>query len=404
MSLTFKAVFDRHSSDLKIDQALVRRLHNYALGFVNRNEDHVNFFGGNLLGVYPVRYRTTDRETWFDSVVKMDEREVQNDLHEVEAFDADYQVSSDTFNQSCIYLLHRIYTSTLSSSQKEQALMDTTLIMQYKLISSLMAHYFPYPADQQIAIATYAELSMKFSLKIHGSWGALLQARAKDVLDQHSIHYKTYTEYKNDPGVIYMINDIQGRLREIIKSMVAVFYQVKESGKKFALVSATLERDGLTIVKDKHNQYQTYTRYVKQILSDKPSWVRAELSSIVCDAMHRMPPRLFEDTLAWMSDHQGHAPVIEQLIDEVLNHAYDYVTHNRSFQNGRIPLELLLTRLRALYMASRMVDPALLKSKELAESLVAQAVKTKNPSIQASIRTGVQLYICLRAFSMSYYA
>jgi len=401
---TLAGLFGDMGKGLVIDAALAKRVHNYRIQFLNRNEAHIAFFGGNLLGVHPVRFRTSDRQLWFDSVLKMDEIELKDGLLEVPAIDPSFKVSSDTFNQSCIWLMHAFWTSKLPEAQRIAAATDVALVLQYKLISSLMAHYFPYDADEATAIATYAELSRKFALKQYGSWGKLLEARAEDIVSAGSIHAKTWREYNDDKAVVYMINDIQGRLRETVNSLCEVFYRVKESGKKFALVSSTMEQDGLQVVKDKQSNYQTYTRYLKEVLGDQVSFIRGELQSIVCDAMHTMPPKLFEEVLVWMcANHNSKHPEVDELIDGVLNHAYDYVTHSRELNANRVDIGLLIARLRALYMASRMADPALISCKLLADKVVAQAVKTKNPSILASLRTGAELYIVLRSFARSYY-
>lgn len=401
---TLANLFEGLSKGLVVDAALAKRVHNYRIAFLNRNEAHIAFFGGNLLGVHPVRFRTSDRQLWFDAVLKMDEIEVKDGLMEVPSIDPTFKVSSDTFNESCIWLMHAFWKCSMPEGQRLAAARDVALILQYKLISSLMAHYFPFDADEATAITTYAELSRKFALKQYGSWGKLLEARADDIVGDSSIHAKTWREYNDDKAVVYMINDIQGRLRETVNSLCEVFYRVKESGKKFALVSSTMEQDGLQVVQDKKSNYQTYTRYLKEILGDKVSFIRGELTSIVCDAMHTMPPKLFEETLEWLcANHNSKHPEVEALVDGVLNHAYDYVTHSRELNANRVDIGLLISRLRALYMASRMADPALISCKLLADKVVMQAVKTKNPSILASLRTGLELYICLRAFSRSYY-
>lgn len=401
---TLKEIFDKLGGKLVIDANLLKRLRRYEVAFRTRNEDHVAFFGGNLLGVHPVRFRTSDREMWFDSIMEIDEKELKDALMTCPAIDPSFKVSSDTFNQSCIWLMHAIWVSKLSPEQKQQGMIDVALIFQYKLLSSLMAHYFPYPADESVAIATYAELSRKFALKVYGSWGALLRMRALDIVGPTSIHFATFRDYVDDKKVVYMANDVQGRLRETVNSLSEVFYRVKSTGMKFTLVSATVEKDGLLVVRDKHSNYQTYTRYLKEILSDKVSFLRGELASIIVDAMHTVPAHLLDEVLTWMSTyHNNRHPEIDQLVDGVLNHAYDYVTHKREFNAARVDVPLLLQRLRTLYMASRMADPALIECKALAGKIVEQSVKTKNPSIQASLRTSIQLYIVLRAFSMSYY-
>ena len=53
-------------SQLKIDRAWVMKLAKFRLGFTLRNEDHINFFGGNLFGVDVVRFTQSDRDYIFE--------------------------------------------------------------------------------------------------------------------------------------------------------------------------------------------------------------------------------------------------------------------------------------------------------------------------------------------------
>ena len=55
-------------------------------------------------------------------------------------------------------------------------------------------------------------------------------------------------------------------------------------------------------------------------------------------------------------------------------------------------------------MSSRSVDTDLLQMRDKARLVVKNATKSKNESLPASIRTGVLLYITLRAFTMQHYA
>ncbi len=402
MTMTIKEVFAKHGKNLTVDATLVRRLNNFGNGWINRSESHVAWVGGNLLGVDPIKFKTTDRQSWFEDILQMDEQALEDDLHSSPEVDPDFQVSSDAFNQSCIYLAYRIATSSLPDHTKHAALVDTFLIMQYKLMSSIMSHYFKHPADRPTAQATYESLNKKFMIKALGSWGAVLHARAEDIIAAHSIHYQTYTKYNDGKRVVYMINDIQGRLREQIKALTNEFYKVRESGSRYQLVSATIERDGLTVIKDKVGTYQTYTRYLKGLLSDRPSFIRPELAKIVCDLQHTMPPKAFDDALGWISANATNKDVL-MLVDEALNHAYDYIMHTREFQTGNVNIGLLLTRLRALYMASRKVNPILIRCTDIADEIVAREVRSQNPSLRASVRTGVLLCVVLRGFAYTYY-
>ena len=119
-----------------------------------------------------------------------------------------------------------------------------------------------------------------------------------------------------------------------------------------------------------------------------------------------MPVKLFTETLNWMSDNAkvSRSNDIEDVINETLIHAFDYFSQNRSVIQNTSDLPAMLFRLRGVYMSSRSTDAALLQLRAKTEKLVQIATGNKNQSNLASTRTGVLLYIVLRAFTMKHYA
>lgn len=405
MSATIRSVFEDATRDVKIDTKLMDRVHRFERAFVNRNPEHVAFFGGNLMGVHTMRFRPTDRDDWFNDILQIDDLLLEDGLKNVPSINSEWVRANDVMNHSCVWLLHVIYKSNLPPKIKEQAMIDAMLILQYKFLGSLMGHYFRYPADEATMLATYNQLSRKYALKQAGSWSALLIKRAEDIISPKSIHFRTFTEFSNDKDIIYMISDIQGRLREIIKSMWAVFDVVRKEGGKIQSSSATIELNGETILRDKTKKYATFIRYSLDVSHQRESFVKDELIEIITDAMHTVSPRLLKTTLEWMAVNrdQKTADKIEELIRETLIFAFDIVAKDRALYSGRSGLGSLLTKLRALYMASRMSDVVLLRNKSIADDIVRQAINSKNASVQASVRTSVQMYIVLRALAKSHY-
>lgn len=404
---TIKSVFEGLTADIPIDHKFIDRIRAFETDFSTKNADHVAFFGGNLLGVHPVRFLPADRNRWFDDVLTIDDLALQDELYKLPTIDPNRKVASDVMNHSCIWAMYAIHTSRhLSASQKEAALVEVALVLQYKYLTSIMQHNFRYPADPAIAQAAYNALTRKFTLKVCGSWKALLLKRSQDILAHSSIHYRTYTTLSPDDAVIYMINDIQSRLREIVKAMVAVFYKVKEEGSKILFNKSTeLQEDGITLVKDVGKPGSSYLRYAHEIVDDKATFIREEIVKIICSAMHTMPPKLFREVLEWLSVNHR-TPVgnkIDKLIDETILYAYQFVSEQKALQGSHQGLTNMVVKLRALYMASRMVDPTLILTRDLSEVLVKSAVSTKNSTVIASLRTGVQLYIVLRTFAKPYY-
>ncbi len=406
MAKNIRGVFEEYCGDIKIDRRFIRMLRQMRLAFVNRNSDHVQFFGGNLLGVYPVRYRTSDREQWYDEVLEANESDLVKAVKDLDSIDPTWVRASDPVNLSVVWLMYRIHNSSaLSARDKEQGLMDVLLMLQYKFISSIMSHFFPYPADHAVAVATYEALSRKFDLKKYGSWQALLEARAEAIMARSSIHYTTYTKLTDDDAIVYMVSDIQARLREIVKKTSAVFYRVKEQNLRISSTSSTIEIDGMSEILDRQRDHSRYTRYLHSIITDKPTFIRQELVDVVGDVLHTMPERYLKETLEYCSDNYGAKgdKRIEKLIDETLLHAYEYLSNNRGVMSGPSDLGSLITKLRNIYMASRMSDPVLIGMRDLAEGIVKDSISSRNKAVMASVRTGLQIYLILRAFSMNHY-
>lgn len=403
---TIKSVFEEVSKDIVVDSKMIQRIHDYERAFVNRNEDHIAFFGGNLMGVHPMRFRPVDRDTWFSDVLGIDDLLLEDGVKELKSIDPSWRRANDVMNLSCVWLLHAIHEQhDIPPALKEQGMINTLLVMQYKFLGSLMAHFYPYPADQATMLAAYASLSHKYALKVAGSWSNLLTIRAKELLSARSIHRRTYQTFTEDKAIIYMVNDIQGRLREIVKSMTKNFYEIRARGDKITSEKSVMDIDGEIVLRDKTKPHAMYIRYIQEVLGDRNSFVREDLVNVIADAMHTMPPKLLTEALEWMSvNHRAQdGEIIDKLATESLLYAFDLMSRNRELMGSKTGLMPLLVKLRSLYMASRMSDPALLLTKELSEHVVSKAVKTKNPSVIASVRTGLQLYIVLRSLAMSYY-
>jgi len=157
------------------------------------------FFGG----VNPVKFLPSDQMRWFDEIIRADELALEQKLLALPTVNKDWKVSSNTMNLSCAWLIYAIHVSkALTPQQKHQGMMDVLLILQYKFFTSLLFHYFRYPAKPEVAEATYAALSDKFTIKQVGTWGALFKDRAETILAKDSPHMKngTLLNFDDDEG------------------------------------------------------------------------------------------------------------------------------------------------------------------------------------------------------------
>lgn len=401
-----KAVFDDLCGNLVLDINFSKRLDAYITSYLNRNPEHVAFFGGNLTGVFIIRYTDSDRRQFFEDLLGVEEETVRPRLHDLDTVNPEYQVSSDTFNLACLWLIYAIHrTSKLSTAQKEHTKRQVALLLNIKLLTSLLYRYFKYPADPEIAKATYEALTYKFLLKQCGSWNRLLEVRSNDIVDSKSIHYRTLISFDKDKDIIYTINDIQGRMREILKNVYEVFMRQHSLGSRIKTSSNLVEIDGVETLRDHTHSLQKYTRYLTSLLADKNSFIKEDLVQVIERSSKALPPRPFRNSLEWFSDHYGKKETakIDKCINNTLVHAFEYLNANKVLYRNTIDLAELITRLRGTYLSSRNTDPLLQELKVDMADLIKLATNSKNDAMIAAVRTGVMLYIVARALSMRYY-
>lgn len=407
MDQNVKSIFEDECGKLVLDSKFVKRLHAYQVGFAHKNEEHVRFFGGNLLGVEVVRFTSNDRDQWFHEILQAHEYELERRLIALPGVNEDWIVSSDTMNLSIAWLSHVLYHAPkLSDKEKHQAMVDIFLILQYKYLTSLLYRYFKFPCDKAVAEATYSQLSYKFDIKKYGNWQALFNARAEEIISDKGIWKDVIRELDNDVRIGKMLADIQGRIRDMMKNIYGVLDRVRKQGVRISSTSSIIEHDGEQVLKDKSKNLLAYVRYLNSIVSDKNSFIRPELETIVAKAMPTMPESLLNTSLVWMSNNyrQPSAAVIEDLLTETLIHSFDYLESDRAAIKNTTDLPGLLSRLRGVYMSSRSTDPTLMDLRKKAESVVHQATGNKNTAVISAVRTGILLYIVLRSFTMKHYS
>jgi hypothetical protein len=405
---TLKEVFDEQFDQVKFNRDLCKRIIRYSQSFMTRNEDHNAFFGGVLLGVNPIRFLESDREAWYEDVLDVDEELLRNRFKDVKAINHDFKVMSDVFNYTSIYIAHRLERETnIPQKLRKEAQTHAFMVLHYRFLTSLLVTRFRYPADPAVAQATYAALSGRYDIRRYGSWRALLEARSEDLVSPNSIYRRAIKEFKPDAQLIRVVTDTQGRIREVVKKIYAVYRETLRAGVRVTSTSdAMVTTDGEMVLKDRHNGYSVYIRYMNEVAQSESNLIKPELIDVISSAMPTMPPKLLTESLTYLSKNynQRNQKYLEEIVNETLLYMFDYLQSNRSVLGRKNDLPGLLTKLRSLLMASRSSDATVLKLRQHTEKLVRQSVTTRNNAVIASVRTGVLLYITLRALTKDHYS
>ena len=275
--ITLLDVFDEQFKHVKFDSKLAKALYGYQIAYINSSREYLEFFGSNLLGVHVIRFKDSDVTKFFD-LLDIDLYDLSKEIKKVTAINQEFKISSDVFNLTCMYLIHRFMTTpVLTEDQRRRAYYDCAILYFIRCIAAILSARFKYPADPKLAQAAYANLSYKYLIKKLGSWHKVLDYRATDFISETGIHFNDLKEFRDD-AIVYAINDSANRISDIIKGYYNELMKVHVGGNKIGVSSSTfLDLEGEKVTKEKTMAVEVYAIYLNSIMSDKHSFIKDEL-------------------------------------------------------------------------------------------------------------------------------
>lgn len=398
-----KDIFDQMVDDLEITPRWVQTLKRYVYGFATKDNDHTEFFGSPYLGTHRILFKTSDRVTFFRDIIDVDEVRLRDELIKTKWINKDFKVSSSAFNLAIVYLMNRVHNSDLPKNLKEDALINLVMLFHYRIMTSIMNHYFGYLVKQNVAITTYNKLSLKFDIKRYGSWNALFRARGEFIIDPRTgIHYDAFAKMDNDKKIVYMVNDMESRLKGVINDYTKVLYEVKDSVDLVETDSGMAVLDGELNIKDVQKQVNRYKNYIGTVLADKNSFFKQELLTYAAKAI----PRTDEDKLelivrdfpAQWAHVKGDA--YRKFVDDVTTHMFEYLATNNIRSND---IKNVFFKLRGAYTSSKSTNALLHQLRINGDEIVKVMTGIKTEIKITSLRTSLMLYIVLRTLTMEAY-
>ena len=78
--------------------------------FVTKNQDHMEFFGGNLTGVHIVRFTPADMDRFFLDVLDIEEEEVKDSYDAFNSPDPKFLKSLPLIQQNQLFFVFSMFT------------------------------------------------------------------------------------------------------------------------------------------------------------------------------------------------------------------------------------------------------------------------------------------------------
>lgn len=384
-------------TDININRDFVRKVVEYQNRFMRKNEDTINFLGGNLIGVYSFKYLEEDRLEWIEDILRIDDIDgLKNEVHNNTKINKEFFVSSDITNLSLVWVAHKaLVDKSLTDIESEKLARAAIDMLQYKFLSSIHTRFFKYSANEGLAKATYESLDKKSGLKKYGTWKGLLDSRTSDILADNSIWFKTLRSFDNDIDIIKMLNDIQGRLKAIMKKLTDTFNRLLDMDAKIHSSGKFVIVEGEELLKDYHSRYEKVRNRLHEVVPFRNDFINDNVMEAVAKTITTVNKHHMENTLKYISDNYNSKSgvQIKQLLDDIVIFAFDVIRQEK-ISLDHIPTTMI--KLRNLFRSSRAIDPNLISIRDRMGVQVEKALTIHNTSTIASTRIAVILYITLR--------
>lgn len=400
MRYTLKEAFDDIFTGIKFDEPLAKALYKFRVGYMSANKDHMEFFGGNLLGVNIVRFKDSDVNNFF-ALFDLEYKEVVDQVRRVTTIDHNFKVGGDVFNLTVMYVIHRFLNSPVNQITRQKACYDTAMIFFCRCCAALICANFTYAADPKVAQLAYANLSQKYLIKRLGSWNKVLDYRTLALLDKkESPHSRTLQFFDEDPKVQYAISDSQGRIREMFKGYYSEFMIVHQQGDSLTIQKSFVTgAEGEDVLREKTTGPENYIYFIREIIPDRETFIRGDILQIVSRNNSNTSLRAVTTTLEWLVDGSMD-PKKHKQVDDFVCRVLVLMAHFMQYNiesNRHRDLAYVLSTLKNLFLSTRSADPDLIKVREMGEKIVTEAQGKLSTSLMMATRTAVIIYICARA-------
>lgn len=413
-----KTILDNFSSVPELNEPItsetIQMLEQYCIYFETKNE-HPLALNTAYLGVNPIYFLNYDRDILFQ-IVGISEKKMKEIIDNTSYIDTTMKVRSDPYNNLIIWMAHRVITSnSISAKEKDTGLVSLFKMMHYKFFTSIVNHSYKHGANKAIMEATIRKLSNKYHIVKYGTWKNLIEQRSRSVYSKDSIHYDKLITYDDDEKILYIISDIQSRIRHQIVLVNKVYYENWEEGDSInSYDNVSVDKDGNKVITATSNVYDLMISSLLTQIQSPARFIDNELIHTLCTIFTYIREDAFRRILMTFTQKaalQAASGDLEKigkgmtgediyigcnaLIREMIQKSYRYCIIQKVDMTNK---NSILKQCKNLYASSRVSNEDILMVKRSVTEFVLACNESKRDATNASICIAFILYIIIRTF------
>lgn len=414
MSTPFLTIYNYNPDlqNLTINTDTLKHLQAICAMFETKNR-HSEALNSPLLGVVPIFFTSTDRAALF-TIFNITEESINKTIDELPGIDPSWNVARDAYNHLILWAAYKTINSKLSNQQINDILFLLFKLLHYKFFTSIVYNSYKHGADPNVMEAVINGLSNKFDIIQEGTWKKVLEARSRDVFSSTSIHLQTIQQFKENDDVLYLLSDIQTRLRQKIKLITILYYQKKEDGEEISSYNLIDTVDGEKVIAAQTSVFDSMIEGLVNQIQSSSRFVDMELIKVLCTKFQYISEEMLRSTLVMLSDtaalqaqshdlnkskknKQGEELYIGLglLVREIIQKTYRTCILDKVNISSK---SSILLKTNNLYTNSRINDDYILNIKRSMLHFVIECKKSTRDATNASLSIAIILYIIIKSF------
>jgi len=259
------------SLDIKADKDLLEKLKRFRLDWITRDKkdsaEHIDFLSTDLVGVYPVLFSKTDVETIYD-ILNVEGKSFKKDVKKLSDINPEFKNITEPVYILMLYVMYLFNIGKASKAVKEEARNITMSILLFKMVSSILNHYYrEYNVSINDASLTRERMHGNNLFVRYGSWNNVIKHFAEAVTDEKGLHGKRLRKNFKVDDITYIISNTKTSINSFVFNSNLVYLNVKEGDSTHSTTKAFLEGDDAAILQDHKNIHLDLTRAYRLILA-----------------------------------------------------------------------------------------------------------------------------------------
>ena len=376
----------------KIDTALAKRVAAFKMAIISKSTVNTDFMASPYIGAHKIRFTDEDRYNFFFAV-GVDEEDVKSGLKHIEFIKDNFKTARETISFTCMTLIEAVYESSLNGKDKEAMTIDLGIILQFRMLTSMYSKYFDYSEDISIIKTVYEKLYNYNLNKQYGSNYAVLEHRARMLVDNKT-HLKHLRKH-NVEGIAYLINDMSGALRSMLKIWYKYLNEVKEDNERVKNTSIIVRGDEGEKIGNVEDSHAKYLAVVKDKIGNEYEFINESRIELLLELVPRLSKSKVKTVLQYIHKEYLKDPAaITELLTDIVEVCIKFLYINKVlYPPYASRTGLVVKYLKNLFSSSNVKDKNMKRVKLQLVEISKDALGSRNKQTNMSMSITIAVYI-----------